>query len=82
MRIPSSIPVISTGSVSSIPSTVPRVRQDGAPGTFPPMTLVILLLLLALVTGVLGFVVKWAFIAAVVFVIAAFIASRGSRNRS
>ncbi|MCU1688638.1 MAG: hypothetical protein JWN61_2867 [Pseudonocardiales bacterium] len=46
------------------------------------MILVILLLVLALVTGVLGFLVKWAFILAVVFLIAAFLASRGSRNRS
>jgi hypothetical protein len=46
------------------------------------MILVIVLLLLALVTGVLGFVVKWAFILAVVFIIAAFITSRGARNRS
>ena len=33
------------------------------------MILVIVLLLLALATGVLGFVVKWAFILAVVFLI-------------
>lgn len=46
------------------------------------MILVIILLLLALVTGVLGFVVKWAFILAVVFLIAAFIMGRGARNRT
>lgn len=45
------------------------------------MIIVILLLLLALATGVLGFVVKWAFILTVVFIIAAFLASRGARSR-
>jgi hypothetical protein len=46
------------------------------------MILVILLLLLALVTGVLGFVVKWAFILTVAFIIAAFIASRVGSSKS
>mgnify|MGYP001054774754 CR=1 FL=1 len=46
------------------------------------MIIVILLLLLALVTGVLGFVVKWAFILAVVFLIAALIVGRGASKRT
>lgn len=46
------------------------------------MIIVILLLLLALVTGVLGFVVKWAFILAVAFLIAALIVGRGASKRT
>ena len=47
------------------------------------MILVILLIILALVTGVLGAVVKglfWLFILTVVFLVAAFVVGRSSRR--
>lgn len=48
------------------------------------MLLILLLVVLAIVTGVLGAVIKgafWLFILTVLFLIGAFVAGRASRNR-
>jgi hypothetical protein len=49
------------------------------------MLIVILLIILAAVTGVLGFLIKaawWLFVFTVIFLIAAYLAGRASRSSS